>query len=237
MTQEERKRRSREEIYRVALEEFGTNGYEKVTMERICTGHGISKGMMYHYYANKDELFLLCVERTFANLKAYLEQAVEREMAGSGEVDPVKVIQRYFLLREEYFQRRPLERGIFEVALFRPPKHLLEQILTLRAPVREVNVRLLLWLMERAQIRPGLTRERAVRYLEGMEAVFRSAVDNWTCNEEQPDLHTMLERAGEMADLILFGVLRQPPEPVKTGGESRKAQTSAAGTILEDKEH
>ena len=123
------------------------------------------------------------------------------------------------------------------MALFRPPKHLLEQILTLRAPVREVNVRLLLWLMERAQIRPGLTRERAVRYLEGMEAVFRSAVDNWTCNEEQPDLHTMLERAGEMADLILFGVLRQPPEPVKTGGESRKAQTSAAGTILEDKEH
>ena len=144
MTQEERKRRSREEIYRVALEEFGTNGYEKVTMERICTGHGISKGMMYHYYANKDELFLLCVERTFANLKAYLEQAVEREMAGSGEVDPVKVIQRYFLLREEYFQRRPLERGIFEVALFRPPKHLLEQILVLRAPVRAVNVRLLL---------------------------------------------------------------------------------------------
>ena len=37
MTQEERKRRSREEIYQVALEEFGTNGYEKVTMERILS--------------------------------------------------------------------------------------------------------------------------------------------------------------------------------------------------------
>ena len=36
-----------------ALEEFGTYGYDKVNMERICGNHGISKGMMYHYYSNK----------------------------------------------------------------------------------------------------------------------------------------------------------------------------------------
>lgn len=236
MTQEERKRRSREEIYQVALEEFGTHGYEKVTMERICTGHGISKGMMYHYYANKDELFLLCVERTFEHLKTYLEQAVEREMAGSGEVDPVKVIQRYFLLREEYFQRRPLERGIFEVALFRPPKHLMEQILALRAPVRAANVRFLLWLMERAQLRPGLTRERAVRYLEGMEAIFRAAADSWSCAGESPDLHTLLKRAGETADLILFGVFRQPPEPHSAGAGDGESPAAPDATMEEDKE-
>ena len=48
MTQKERQERSREEIYRAALEEFGTCGYDRVNMERICGNHGISKGMMYH---------------------------------------------------------------------------------------------------------------------------------------------------------------------------------------------
>ena len=70
MTQKERQERSRKEIYQAALEEFGTYGYDKVNMERICGNHGISKGMMYHYYSNKDELFLLCVERTFQELRA-----------------------------------------------------------------------------------------------------------------------------------------------------------------------
>ena len=70
MTQKERQERSRKEIYQAALEEFGTYGYGKVNMERICGNHGISKGMMYHYYSNKDELFLLCVERTFQELRA-----------------------------------------------------------------------------------------------------------------------------------------------------------------------
>ena len=80
MTQKERQERSRKEIYQAALEEFGTYGYDKVNMERICGNHGISKGMMYHYYSNKDELFLLCVERTFQELRAH----VERDMAHRG---------------------------------------------------------------------------------------------------------------------------------------------------------
>ena len=44
MTQKERQDRSKEEICRAAMEEFGTLGYDKVTMERICGNHGISKG-------------------------------------------------------------------------------------------------------------------------------------------------------------------------------------------------
>ena len=46
MTQKERREHSRGEIYRAALEEFGTNGYDQVNMERICGNHGITKGMM-----------------------------------------------------------------------------------------------------------------------------------------------------------------------------------------------
>ena len=57
MTQKERQERSRKEIYQAALEEFGTYGYDKVNMERICGNHGISKGMMYHYYSNKTSCF------------------------------------------------------------------------------------------------------------------------------------------------------------------------------------
>ena len=82
----------RQEIYRAALEEFGTNGYDQVNMERICANHGISKGMMYHYYSSKDQLFLLCVERTFSDLKAYVEQ----HMAELDGQDALESIKGYF---------------------------------------------------------------------------------------------------------------------------------------------
>ena len=50
MKQQERQECSRQKIFRAAMEEFGQNNYDKVSMESICAKHHISKGMMYHYY-------------------------------------------------------------------------------------------------------------------------------------------------------------------------------------------
>ena len=106
MTQKERQERSRKEIYQAALEEFGTYGYDKVNMERICGNHGISKGMMYHYYSNKDELFLLCVERTFQELRAH----VERDMAHLSGEDTAAAVKDFFMIRERFFQLHPQQK-------------------------------------------------------------------------------------------------------------------------------
>lgn len=103
MTQKERQERSRHEIYCAALEEFGTQEYDRVSMEQICSRHGISKGMMYHYYSNKDELFLLCVQETFQMLREH----VEREAAALDGQDASCAIKAYFVIRENFFRSRP----------------------------------------------------------------------------------------------------------------------------------
>lgn len=130
MKQQERQERSRREIFQAAMEEFGAHGYDKVSMENLCTRHGISKGMMYHYYSNKDELFLLCVQDVFQNLKARIEQ----EIVQLEQQSPLAAIREFFLLRERYFQQNPERERIFETALLHPPRHLMGQIGALHAP-------------------------------------------------------------------------------------------------------
>ncbi len=209
MTQKERQEHSRREIYRAALEEFGTNGYDQVNMERICANHGISKGMMYHYYSSKDQLFLLCVERTFSDLKAYVEQ----HMAELDGQDALESIKGYFLLRERYFERNPWQKAVFEHAMLRPPRSLADQIQQLRAPIQETNREFMRRLVQRMPLRPGLEPDKVIRHLEGIGTFFQNAMAYYCQGGKKgPDLHTMLEHAGEMLDLFLYGVLRQTPE-------------------------
>ena len=106
MTQKERQERSKREILRAAREEFGASSYENVSMEGICTRHGISKGMMYHYYANKDQLFLRCVEEVFNGLGSFLRE----ECAGLVEKSGRECLKQYLLARERYFQKYPKEK-------------------------------------------------------------------------------------------------------------------------------
>ena len=188
MTQKERQERSRKEIYQAALEEFGTYGYDKVNMERICGNHGISKGMMYHYYSNKDELFLLCVERTFQELRA--------------------AVKDFFMIRERFFQLHPQQKLVFESAMLRPPKHLAAQIQALRAPMRRLNQEFIEGLIDKMPLRPDLKPEMVTRYLETIESLFQNMIVSYQGGHPAQDFHAMLETAGELLNMVLFGILR-----------------------------
>lgn len=91
-------------IYQAALEEFGTHAYDAVHMEQICQRHHISKGMLYHYYSGKDELFLLCADRTFRDFKSYIEEEIRTLRA------PLRDLNHEFL--KEQLSRMPLREGI-----------------------------------------------------------------------------------------------------------------------------
>ena len=204
MTQKERQERSRAEILRAALEKFGTREYDQVSMEGICARHGISKGMMYHYYTGKDELFLLCAGDTFEQLRAYVEAESEKLT----EPDAPERIKAYFMLREYFFHAYPQRTRIFETAMLRPPEHLRDRIEELREPLRQLNEAFLEKVTRSMALRPGLDRARVIRYLELAAPHYRDIALRSLAGEGSPDLHTMLEAAGEVLDLMLFGVFR-----------------------------
>ena len=197
MTQKERQERSRQMIFQAALEEFGTSEPESVTMDEICAKHGISKGMLYHYYANKDALFLACVEKIFQELNAYLQQEAE----GLTDQPALLALKNYFLLRETFFQSRSRERHIFECAMLHPPQHLI-------APIRAENERFLRRLISHMQLREGLERNQAVRYLHSVYTVFWSILEQYHAPDSVSDLHRMLKEAEEIFGLLLFGIAR-----------------------------
>ncbi len=208
MTQKERQERSRREILRAAMEEFGAHGYDAVSMENICARHGISKGMMYHYYSNKDELFLLCVETIFRQL----QKEIEPRARSLVEEETLYAIRDFCLLREDYFQRNPQQKLIFETALLRPPRQLAEAIHTLHRPLYEVNQRFFHAIAARMTLRPGLSGEKVTRYLECVNTYFWQLAAQYRAETGTPvqDVHSLFQVAEELLNLTLFGVARQP---------------------------
>ena len=112
------------------------------------------------------------------------------------------------MLRESYFQDHPKQKMVFECALLRPPAHLTGQIHQLHMPLQKLNHQFLAQQLERMPLRPGLCREKAMRYLESVEYYFSSALGMYCNHQNAADLHGMLEGAGELLDMILFGVAR-----------------------------
>ncbi|WP_419171219.1 TetR/AcrR family transcriptional regulator [Negativibacillus massiliensis] len=205
MKQQERQKKSKEKILQAAITEFSTSGYDKVTMENICTRHGISKGMMYHYYSGKDDLFLLCVQNMYQMMQQYLEE----NMAELEKKDALHALKEFWMLRESFFGEHPPFKNIFENALLRTPPHLFEKIEEIRGPIEALNRQFLHRTIGKIELRENLKKENVSIYLEAMESVFWKLVEQYRREQRISDVHSLMEAAGELWDMVLLGVVRQ----------------------------
>ena len=104
MKQAEKNKKSRDHILTHAFTEFATSGYAGSSLNLICAHGGISKGLLYHYYASKDELYLACVQKLFSEMTQYL----------SGHIHlPEITVTQYFDVRMRFFQQHPEHRQLF----------------------------------------------------------------------------------------------------------------------------
>ena len=54
------------------MQEFSAKGYTGASLNTACAENNISKGIIYHHFKDKNELYLLCVEKCFNSLTAHL---------------------------------------------------------------------------------------------------------------------------------------------------------------------
>lgn len=66
-----------DEILEIAIEEFSSKGYKSANINIIAKNAGISIGLMYKYFATKEDLFLECISRGMDILQDTLEEILK----------------------------------------------------------------------------------------------------------------------------------------------------------------
>ncbi len=151
---------TKEKIISAAIDEFGCNGYYGSSLNSICDT-GIAKGLLYHNFANKDAIYLACVQRCFHELTEYLKAA-----------DIGTDLQRYASARIDFFMENESMKRIFFEAVLQPPTVLRIQIDEIRAEFDNYNNELYLKLLDTVKLRPCVTKKEALVYFRLTQEMF-----------------------------------------------------------------
>lgn len=205
MRKEEKTERTRERILNAAFEEFGKNGYRACTVNAICSNYGISKGLLYHNFQGKEELFLCCAKRCFSDVTDYLQS--------EGEVIS---IQTYLNMRFHYFSEHPLSARIFFEAMLQPPKELAERLREIKRPFDEMNLCIYQSTLSRIKLRPGVTEEEALRYYATIQEMFNSFFGGSSFSEKNMEETMEAHEKGlaKILDFMLYGIAEKGDEKV-----------------------
>lgn len=92
MRQQERSERTRRKIMLASVEEFGSRSYTAASVNSICERGDLPKGLIYHYFRSKEELYLACMKEMMDGLIQRLESRLE-ESTEEGESAAAGVFQ------------------------------------------------------------------------------------------------------------------------------------------------
>ncbi len=95
--------RSRRAILEAALAEFARHGFGGARVSRIAEAAGVNKRMLYHYFGNKEALYLAALERAYETIRAReLALDVERMEPREAVRALVRTIWSHFLEHPEF---------------------------------------------------------------------------------------------------------------------------------------
>lgn len=198
MRKEEKTEITRRKIFAAAMQEFGTNGYVAGSINNICKT-GINKGLIYHNFKDKDELYLECVKRSCEDIIAY----VTARNADSGFVE-------YMSARRDFFREQEAEACLFLEARTQPPFHLRERINKIFAEFDEMNREIFEKELSRYQLREGVSEKEALHYFFEIQKIynlnFTTELNRDMSPHEQWNLHEW--NIHRIFDLMLYGIAK-----------------------------
>ena len=153
MKQSEKNQKSRALILTHAFTEFASHGYEGSSLNQICARGNLSKGLLYHYYKNKDALYLSCVHVLFDDMTRYLRSEINLSTV---------TVEQYFTVRMRFFRQYPLHRKLFSDLLLYPQNRLQQDIGQCRAEFDAFNNAALQSVLQKEPLRSQLSMEEAL---------------------------------------------------------------------------
>ena len=206
MKKEEKTRRTYEKILNAAIVEFGTKSYENASLNTICSENNISKGLLYHNFKGKDDLYLQCVKKCFHDMYDYLQNTPYE----SGT--PQESLNNLLHLRQEYFRENPYYCSIFFHAILQPPAHLRQELHNLQKEFHSFYADCFRRLLGQLHLRDFITVDMAAEYLILFQEMFNGYFQNKM--SENNDFHSLIEaHEGNLSgilDIILYGLVERP---------------------------
>ena len=157
MKRAEKNAETKHRIIKSALKEFSEKSYREASLNTICIEGEVSKGIIYHYYQDKEELYLACVKECFNSLKEYLDQKVKIT-----DDSLEKNMNNYFKVRLHFFNENPIYFGIYCSAVLNPPDELEKKLNKAMKEFHEQTIKILSALLKKTKLRKGITNDEVI---------------------------------------------------------------------------
>jgi len=188
------------------MKEFAEQGYENANTNEICKIAAVSKGLLFHYFGTKQNLYISTCEKCINDIADHFEPLrLEEE-------DFTLAILSYYRLRMKFFREHPTHYKVLMRAINNTPKEMKADIEQKLAEVNELAEGVLQKQFSSLQLKEGVRRETALKLLimvlSMIETTYAPMLYGTSAFSNQ-QYEKVEEECRELIRLTLYGIARE----------------------------
>ena len=199
MKKELKTKLTQERIIEAALIEFSQKGYKAFGINELCKNHKISKGILYHNFSGKTEIYLACVRESFQKAVSIIR----------GESGDIPSLVEYVERRHRFSKDFPHHSHVFFEAWVTAPAEIAEEVEKEKAVFEDLNRQVSEKLLAESTLKDHISQEQALDYLTFIQQLFRSYYLAASGSEEAGSLASQYENdLQKVLHLMIYGIFK-----------------------------
>ncbi len=151
----------RKKIIDVCIEEFAEHGYKNGSTNEITKKAGISKGILFHYFKNKKNLYLYLVDYVMKYFSNIFEDIIR--MMNSEDI--FTMIRDISLFKIKIFSQAPAMYEFIAKAFLSPPDEVEEEIKKIYSKLYNDNFKALVQKFDTSKLKKDIDEKKAIELL------------------------------------------------------------------------
>lgn len=178
----------RERILNAAISEFAQKGYKNASTNEIVMEAEISKGLLFHYFKNKKQLYLFLYD--------YLMEIMKEEYFQKPWIDEKDILEKIRMAsftKLELFRKYPLIFKFFLTAYSEMDDEVRNEVADRNQEMLEINLPKVYDNVDLSNVRDGVDPQKAIKLIVW-------ALEGYA-NSKIPEFKTMGEK--EFSDMVI----------------------------------
>ncbi len=143
-----------------AIELFNINGYSGTSISEIAKKAKLSKGILYHYFRNKDDLYLFCTRMCIDEYLDFLQANLKNPASNTD------LITENVRLRMNFFEQNPQYRILYNYIISKKPNHLSSELMEIRKKLIDNNTEQIKKNISEMDIGDGIFEDDIISFIE-----------------------------------------------------------------------
>ncbi len=127
----------KDKILWAGLKEFSEHGFDKASTDRISKDAGVSKGLIFHYYGSKENLYLFAVNKCIDDIFE------EFNNVKFDDLEFIDALIKIMELKYSFFLKNPMHYKILINSFYNTPKKMLKKLKHRNSELRQMGINII----------------------------------------------------------------------------------------------